>query len=45
GVSSLEAVQQAAAYADQGIRGVIIGRALYDGRMDLKAAISSVQDI
>lgn len=43
GVSSLEAVQQAVAYADQGIRGVIIGRALYDGRMDLKAVISSVQ--
>ena len=40
GVASLEDVRRAAAYAQQGVVGVIAGRALYEGRLDLAEALS-----
>ena len=40
GVASLDDVRRCCQLADQGISGVIIGRALYDGKIDLKEAIS-----
>lgn len=45
GVASLADVRQAAAYANQGVAGVIAGRALYQGRLDLAAAIAAVSRI
>lgn len=40
GVSSLDDLRALKAVAPSGIAGVISGRALYDGRIDLKAALS-----
>ena len=45
GVASLADVRAAAAYANQGVAGVITGRALYEGRLDLAEAIAAVSDI
>ena len=45
GVASLEDIRHAAAYANQGVVGVITGRALYEGRLDLAKAIAAVTRI
>lgn len=42
GVASIEDVRALMAVADSGIEGVIIGRALYDGRVDPAAALDLV---
>lgn len=42
GISSLDDVLQAWGYADQGLAGVITGRALYEGKLDLAQAIQAV---
>jgi len=39
GVKGLDDIRLLAIHADEGIEGVITGRALYDGRLDLAAAI------
>ncbi|MCB8943248.1 MAG: 1-(5-phosphoribosyl)-5-[(5-phosphoribosylamino)methylideneamino]imidazole-4-carboxamide isomerase [Ardenticatenaceae bacterium] len=39
GVASLQDIEQTLAVADKGVVGVITGRALYDGRLDLREAI------
>jgi phosphoribosylformimino-5-aminoimidazole carboxamide ribotide isomerase len=43
GVASLQDIEQTLAVADKGVVGVITGRALYDGRLDLAQAIRKVQ--
>ena len=43
GVASLADIQQTLALASEGVVGVIVGRALYEGKIDLKAAIQVVQ--
>ncbi len=40
GVKGIDDIRMLALHADQGIEGVISGRALYDGRLDLAAAIA-----
>ncbi len=40
GVKGLDDIRMLSLYADEGIEGVITGRALYDGRLDLAAAIA-----
>jgi phosphoribosylformimino-5-aminoimidazole carboxamide ribotide isomerase len=40
GVSTLEDIARLAGMSPSGVTGVIVGRALYDGRVDLKEAIS-----
>ena len=40
GVKGLDDIRMLALYASDGIEGVITGRALYDGRLDLAAAIA-----
>jgi phosphoribosylformimino-5-aminoimidazole carboxamide ribotide isomerase len=40
GVKGLDDIRMLAIYANDGIEGVITGRALYDGRLDLAAAIA-----
>ena len=45
GVASLKDVREAAAYANQGVTGVISGRALYEGHLDLAEAIAAVSGI
>ena len=40
GVKGLADIRMLAVHADEGIEGVITGRALYDGRLDLAAAIA-----
>lgn len=44
GVSSLEDVEVFLPHEDAGIAGVISGRAIYDGRIDLAAALTRLQD-
>lgn len=44
GVSSLDDLWALKAVASSGIAGVISGRALYDGRIDLKAALDLLRD-
>ncbi len=44
GVSSLDDLRALKARATSGIAGVISGRALYDGRIDLKAALEALKD-
>ena len=39
GVGSAEDVQRAASYAARGVAGVIVGRALYTGAVDLAATL------
>jgi phosphoribosylformimino-5-aminoimidazole carboxamide ribotide isomerase len=43
GLASLQDIEQTLAAADKGVVGVIIGRALYEGKIDLKEAIRKVQ--
>ena len=43
GVASLADVQQTLALAEKGVVGMIVGRALYEGKVDLKEAIRKVQ--
>lgn len=45
GVASVEDVRRAAAYAQQGVTGVIVGRALYEGRLDLAEALEAAQSV
>ena len=40
GVAGIGDIQTLAIYAKDGIEGVITGRALYDGRLDLAAALA-----
>lgn len=40
GVSSIGDLQRIKSYADQGIDGAIIGKALYEGKIDAKAALA-----
>lgn len=44
GVSSLKDVEAFLPYADRGIAGVISGRAIYDGRIDLAAALARLRE-
>jgi phosphoribosylformimino-5-aminoimidazole carboxamide ribotide isomerase len=39
GIASLADIEALAAYAGEGIVGAICGRALYDGRLDPRAAL------
>ncbi|MCB0219578.1 MAG: 1-(5-phosphoribosyl)-5-((5-phosphoribosylamino)methylideneamino)imidazole-4-carboxamide isomerase, partial [Chrysiogenetes bacterium] len=39
GVSSLEDVEQARTLADDGVIGVISGRAIYEGKLDVASAV------
>ncbi|MBB6506352.1 phosphoribosylformimino-5-aminoimidazole carboxamide ribotide isomerase [Sphingomonas endophytica] len=39
GVADIDDIHQLAAHADEGVEGVITGRALYDGRLDLGDAL------
>jgi phosphoribosylformimino-5-aminoimidazole carboxamide ribotide isomerase len=43
GVASLQDIEETLAVADEGVVGVITGRALYDGRLDLRQAIEAVR--
>lgn len=43
GVKGLDDIRMLALHADDGIEGVITGRALYDGRLDLAAAIQMAE--
>ena len=43
GVKGLDDIRMLALYAQDGIEGVITGRALYDGRLDLAAAIAMAE--
>jgi phosphoribosylformimino-5-aminoimidazole carboxamide ribotide isomerase len=43
GVKGLDDIRMLSLYADDGIEGVITGRALYDGRLDLAAAIAMAE--
>jgi len=45
GVASLDDIRRCAALADKGVVGVITGRAIYDGRLDLGEAIGFVRKI
>lgn len=44
GVASLDDIRRAYALARAGISGVIVGRALYEGRVDLKQALAMIED-
>jgi phosphoribosylformimino-5-aminoimidazole carboxamide ribotide isomerase len=44
GVATLDDIHHCAALANQGIVGVITGRAIYDGRIDLKEAFATLRD-
>ena len=44
GVSSLEDLRAVKAEADSGIAGVIVGRAVYDGSIDIKAAAALLNE-
>jgi phosphoribosylformimino-5-aminoimidazole carboxamide ribotide isomerase len=43
GVKGLDDIRMLAIHADEGIEGVITGRALYDGRLDLAAALQMAE--
>ena len=43
GVAGIADIRVLSLHADEGIEGVITGRALYDGRLDLKAALAVAQ--
>jgi len=45
GVSSLDDVEAFLPYAGRGIAGVISGRAIYDGRIDLAAALARLREV
>ena len=42
GVSSLDDLVRAAAYADRGVAGAIVGRALYTGDVEIGAALDQL---
>jgi phosphoribosylformimino-5-aminoimidazole carboxamide ribotide isomerase len=42
GVATLDDIRRCGALADQGVIGVITGRAIYDGRIDLKEAFAAL---
>ena len=42
GVASLEDIRRCQAQADHGLAGVITGRAIYDGRLDLEEALQII---
>ncbi len=42
GVSSLDDIQRLRELESEGLRGAIVGKAVYDGRIDLKEALASV---
>ncbi len=44
GVSSLDDLERLAQWRDQGLVGAIVGKALYDGKIDLRQAIELVQN-
>jgi len=44
GVASLNDVRRAHGFADAGVSGVIIGRALYEGKVDLRQAMAEIGD-
>ena len=44
GIASLGDIEALAAAAEDGIEGAIVGRALYDGRIDPAAALALVQN-
>ena len=44
GVAGMDDIRQLAAHADAGLEGVITGRALYDGRLDLAEALAAASD-
>ena len=43
GVKGLDDIRMLAIHADEGIEGVITGRAIYDGRLDVAAAIAMAE--
>lgn len=43
GVATMEDVVQCSAAASNGVAGVVVGRALYDGRIDLQKAIETIR--
>ena len=43
GISSLKYIQALFAMGDEVIEGIIVGRALYEGQVDLKEALELVQ--
>ena len=43
GVKGLDDIRLLAIHADEGIEGVIAGRAIYDGRLDIAAAIEMAE--
>ena len=43
GVKGLDDIRMLSLYSGDGIEGVITGRALYDGRLDLAAAIAMAE--
>lgn len=45
GVATNEDVRQAAGFCDRGICGVIVGRAVYTGGVDLDVALQQIEDI
>jgi phosphoribosylformimino-5-aminoimidazole carboxamide ribotide isomerase len=44
GVAGMEDISRLAGMASRGLIGVIVGRAIYDGRVDLKEALDLVSD-
>jgi phosphoribosylformimino-5-aminoimidazole carboxamide ribotide isomerase len=45
GVASIEDVRQTLAFHKEGVAGLIIGRALYDGKIDLQEALKLAEEI
>jgi phosphoribosylformimino-5-aminoimidazole carboxamide ribotide isomerase len=45
GVSGLDDIRACAALGNAGINGVITGRALYDGRLDLAEALGVIAEM
>jgi phosphoribosylformimino-5-aminoimidazole carboxamide ribotide isomerase len=43
GVSSIDDIMKLSAYSSSGLKGCIVGKAIYDGRVDLKEAISAIK--
>ncbi len=45
GIGSIADLISLANFADEGIEGIIVGRALYDGSIDLKEAILTLKNL
>ncbi len=43
GVSSLDDIRELSGFSSSGLKGCIVGKAIYDGRVDLKEAIGAVE--